>query len=171
MNVWHCWRNLVRSGFLCVALIVIGCTGFTGLGHADSEPSERAKKELERAIEIAFLLDAERVFDPHCPLSNFCSLTILNGGTLEFSVRDTALYRAWGAPFTRKQMEQEVVTCTWLVALLTGVEDLSVAEAIAKELVTDARATKQKVSATVHGVSFTAEWRQADYVSCEGKRL
>jgi len=171
MNVWHCWRSLFWSGFFGVALIIIGCTGFTGLGHADSEPSERAKKELQRAIEIAFLLDAERVFDPHCPFPNYCSLTILNGGTLEFSVGDTALDSAFGAPFTRKQMGQEVVTCTWLVALLTGVEDLSVAEAIAQELVTDARATKQTVSATVLGVSFTARWWQADYVSCKGKRL
>ncbi len=169
MGVRLYWPARMQFGFLCVALIIIGCAGFTDLGYADSEPNERAKKELQRATKIARLLDVGPVVDPHCPFPDTCGLHISNVGRLGFALRDMGIFNASSAPHVLGP--EEVVTCTWLVAFLTGVEDLSVAEAIAQELVTDARVTKQTVSTTVLGANFTAAWRQAGYVACKGNRL
>ena len=171
MRYWDRLSALSRLSILCSTLLIGGNTGLAEetVGRLRNfEPTERAEKELQRAREIASALDIRPLNEPHCMAPSACDLFAPDIGNVGFTIHSDGTLRVSG--ISEATGEVEATICTWVVALLTEIEDLGAARAIASGLIDEVRATKEIVTITEFGADLIGEWRFDKYVKCRGVR-
>ena len=168
MDRWPHGRILPWFELVCLASFVIAYIGSTGASHADYEPTERAKLEIQRAIDVAYSLEIGPLDEPRCVFPESCSLYFPKVGTLGLALsRDGAIHIS---SVPDASGEPDVTMCRWVVALSTGIKDLNTVNAITRALILEVKSTGKPASNKEFGATIEAKPRFGRFIRCESVR-